>query len=105
MITIRQIKGVRQLIDAIGAGNSDPQAKGPVVVILKLWDGRIVTGSYYRGDEKPDVTGPEDIIWDNEKLNPFVEKVLRDGSGFITETGSDDTVCTLKWQIGSEPTG
>lgn len=96
---MQEISNKNMLIDAIGAGNSDPSARGPVVVSLNLWDGRRIEGAYYRGSEMPDVTAREDVIWDTGALRPFVEKLLAEDASFITETGSHDMVCTLQWTI------
>jgi hypothetical protein len=101
VIETQKIGNLASLIDAIGAGCSDPSAKGPVVVRLELWTGQIVTASYYQRDEDetPDIECLEQIIADNEVIRPFAEGLVIEGKSFVTETGSDDMVCTLRWEI------
>ncbi len=91
-------QSLEALIDRISAG-SDPKEKGPEVARITLWDGRIVTGSYYHGKKRPDMTVRTEIIWDDEKLKPLVHALLSTRKQFITSTGSHDTVCTLRWAI------
>ena len=99
MIT-RKINNQAELVDVIGVGSSDPKDPGSTVVELSLWNGLIVTSSYYRAEESElDVVSPADVIYDDEKLQLFVEKLLNEGRPIVTETGSHDMVCTLKWEI------
>lgn len=99
----KKILGLKNLIDAVGAGCYDPTAKGPVVVRLELWDDRVVTASYYRREEgeTPDIDCQDEIIWDDATIRPFAENLINEGKSFVTETGTSDTVCTLKWELQS----
>ncbi len=89
-----------QLIDAIGAGSPDPSTRGPVVRQINTWDGRTVIGSYHRCEKKElDISVRECIIIDDKLLLPFIQRLLDNGTPFITETGSHDMVCTLQWKF------
>jgi len=100
------LERVAQLIDAVGAGCFDPRDSGPVVVRCELWDGRVVIASYYRRQESEvadiDWYGG-DVITDDTVIRPFVEKLLESGTSFVTEVGSSDMVCTLKWELFAGP--
>jgi hypothetical protein len=89
------------LIDAIGAGNMDPSAPGPVVVRLHIWTGQFITASYYKyaEGEMGDLESSDDIIHDDEAIRPFAERLVHDGTSFTTITGSDDMVCSLRWEL------
>ena len=91
----------QRIIDAIGAGNHDRNLAGPTVVRINLMDGRVIRGNYHKCEEKDlDVVNHQsDVIWDDDALRPFVERLLSSGQSFVTETGSHDTVCTLQWTI------
>jgi len=93
------VSSVKELMDVIGAGNPDPRAKGPVVVKVKIWDGRIVRGSYYRGPENPHVISNKAVITDNNLLLQHVQVLLSKGSGFIVRSGQGYTAHVLKWTI------
>jgi len=90
-----------QLLDIVGASNPDPKARGPVVVEVRLWDGRIVSASYYNGPkfQKPDAESIYDIFYDVDPLVPLVDRLLQTGETFVTITGDDDMVCCLEWKI------
>ena len=92
---------IARVIDAVGAGCFDPHDRGPVVVQIKLWDGRTVEGAYHRCEESElNVVDHEgDLIWDDNALRPFVEKLIAEKTPFVTETGSDDMMCTIRWTI------
>ena len=98
-MTKRRVRSIAELVDAIGAG-CDPHDSGPVAVIIGMQDGRTITGSYHRlGGSTADVFSEEDILLDDSVLRPFVERLLDKGVPFVTETGEDDMVCTLRWEI------
>ena len=100
MSSVIQINDLAHLVDAVGTGGpDDPKASGLNVINLQLWDGRTVLGSYYNGDKKPDIISEFDIILDDYALELFIRRMLEEGLSFITETGEDDLVCTLKWEI------
>lgn len=103
-VEIHEIENKVQLLDMVAAGVSDSKAKGPVVVRATLWDGRIVEGSYHKGDkfQKPDAETIYDFFCDDEPLKPLVDRLLTDGESFVTVTGEDDMVCCLEWTISSE---
>ena len=90
------VANIATLIDAVAAGSMG-EAGNPAVEIT-LWDGRSVIGTY-DNEAFPDITSEFDFIDDDAKLRPFVEKLLADGASFVTQTGEDDAVCTLKWEI------
>jgi len=91
---------VAGLVDIIGAGNPDPSASGPVVVQATLMeDKRVVKGCYYKGPKTPDITSKFDVIMDDIALRKHVDALMKDGTSFITETGTSDMVCTLEWTI------
>lgn len=97
----KDISGIPMLIDLVGAGNPNPRDNGPTVVTGNLWDGRVVTATYYRGPkyQNPDAETREDVFWDDGVLRPLVEKMLEKGESFVTVTGTDDAVCCLEWAI------
>lgn len=93
------------LLDIVGASNPNSQARGPVVVTARLWDGRVVRATYYRDGPKyqhPDAEVKEDIFYKVAPLVPLVERLLATGESFVTVTGSSDTVCCLEWSIAAE---
>lgn len=90
-----------ELIDAISAGSSDPSDPGPVVVLIAMADGKVIKGSYSK--DAPDVSDSACVIRDDEAIRPFVERLLEKKTPFVTETGEDDEICTLKWEMSSEP--
>jgi len=91
---------VDALMDRIGAG-CNPHDEGPEVVRVVLWDLRVVVGTYFDcGPKELDVVDHNsDVIFDNRKLQPFVSRLLDKGMPFVTETGSHDMICTLRWTI------
>lgn len=92
---------MNELLEIIGASGPDPSDRGPVVVRVMLEDGRIIEARYYRCEESElDARTKYDVFFDVEPLIPFVEKLLSEGKSFVTETGTHDMVCTLKWTIG-----
>ncbi len=99
-----RIETKAQLLDLVGASGPDPSDRGPKVVYATLWDGRVVSASYYKGDkwQKPDAETDDDIFYDVEPLVPFVERMLEAGEPFVTITGTSDTVCALEWSIETE---
>lgn len=97
MKKIECLKGIPQLVDAIGTGCS-PDAKGPVVLKYKLWDGRIVTASYNRENKDADDHFDETVVFDEERLNVLAAKLLS-GESFVIDTGTDDQFCSLEWAI------
>ncbi|MDP1619824.1 MAG: hypothetical protein U0944_01520 [Candidatus Moranbacteria bacterium] len=93
------LKNIFQLIDAIGAGCS-PSDRGPVVLEYQLWDGRIVTASYNKGNKKPDAVFPEEVVFDHAGLLTLAEGLLN-GRSFVIDTSSGDTFCSLEWTIST----
>ncbi|MCX6784737.1 MAG: hypothetical protein NTV81_02255, partial [Candidatus Komeilibacteria bacterium] len=89
----------RRLIDIIAAGNPDDRSSGSVVALVRLWDGRVVRGSYYEGSKKADVETPEAIFIDSTPLHSFIEALLQSGTSFVVMMGSSDDTCCLEWTI------
>jgi hypothetical protein len=97
----RVARNMEVLFDIIAAG-CDPGDEGPVVVEVTLWDGRKIIGSYYRRenpDVYPVVQTRDEVIWSDEELRPLLKQLLEEGTTFVTDTGEDDYVCTLRWEI------
>ncbi len=92
---------VAQLLDIVGASNPNPDDPGPVVVQVRLWDGRKVIASYYDGPKyhDPDAKVREDLFYELDILVPLVDRLLETGESFVTFTGSHDMVCCLEWSI------
>jgi hypothetical protein len=89
-----------QLIDQVGCGaDFDTHTLRAITIIL--WDGRKVVGTYCTSEPgvRPDVKSDDDVIWDDGVLRPFIEKLLKEGASFVTETGESDTLCDLRWTI------
>ena len=101
------IENKAQLLDLIATGVINPKEKGPVVIEAKIWDERIVKGTFKTKTEKidgrecmvGDVETREDIFFDESPLIPFVDKMLSTRDTFFTVTGTHDTVCSLEWTI------
>lgn len=93
----KNISGLSKLIDAIAAGSFDPADPGPQVVEIHTDKGLVITGSYSRA--QPDITSLFDIIAEDNDLRPLVEKLIGEGKSFVTQTGEDDSVCTLIWEV------
>jgi len=98
-----EIAGRAHLIGLVAASLTDPKDRGPKVVEATLWDGRIVSATYYRGPKfrSPDAESRHEIFYDMGPIIPLVDKLLEDGESFVTVTGSHDTVCSLEWSIDS----
>lgn len=60
-------------------------------------NGRIVSGAYTK--ETPNITSRTDVIDDIAALQLLAEALTAQGTPFVTQTGSHDMVCTLKWSI------
>ncbi|MBU1179953.1 hypothetical protein KJ885_03345 [Patescibacteria group bacterium] len=91
---------LKKLLDIVGASNINPSDRGPVVVRVNLSDGRVIKATYHNCKmQEIDVSSPYDIFLETEPLVPFVKELLSKGKSFITDTGSHDMVCTLKWTI------
>jgi len=98
MKTQHTVRTIPELIDAISAGSNDPTEKGPEVVLIMLEStGQIVAGTY--SQETPQAICLEDTLLDDDALRPLVYALVVQSTPFVTQTGSDDTVCTLKWTI------
>jgi len=95
------IRNIPHLLDLVGASGPNPSYRGPKVVEATLWDGRKVSASYYKGPKEtnPDARSRFDIFYDVEPLRPLVKHLLESGESFVTDTGSDDMVCTLEWSM------
>jgi len=91
---------IAKIADAIGAG-CDSQDKEETPVTIKIPGDRTIRGSYYRCKESEiDIADHKsDVIWDTEELQKFVSRLMESGMPFVTETGNDDMVCTLRWTI------
>lgn len=76
-----------------------PSLDGPILVRILLWDGRVVTASYYQGERSPDALSLEGGFRKSDELELLINRLLEEGTPFVTETGSDDQVCTLEWTI------
>ncbi|MEA1925790.1 MAG: hypothetical protein U9M90_00895 [Patescibacteria group bacterium] len=96
-IEIHQAGNMTELLDVIAAG-TDPYVLGPEAVRIEYQD-YIIRGMHYFGNENPDTVCNLDYLVDMDQLRPLVEKLLRDKTSFITETGTHDMVCTLVWMI------
>jgi hypothetical protein len=72
---------------------------------IRLWDQRIVTARLHSCDVLDvDVSTTENLFLNSSPLRPFMDRMLRDGVSFTTETAQDISPCTLHWTIqGSEP--
>ncbi len=92
-----KIESLQGLICAVGAGCSKMN-KSSVVGEYLLWDKRIAVASRYSGEKKPDITFSEDVVFNDEALRPFVEKLLR-GESIISQMGKGENVCILEWSI------
>ncbi len=97
-MTKYRVENMTELVDAIAAGNTDGESRGLVAVRIDLWDGREIIGSI-EPDYIPSITSEFDFIADDEALRPFVETLVTEGKSFATQTGEDDAVCTLLWEI------
>jgi hypothetical protein len=93
---------IEELLDAIGAGVSDPSYSGKDPVAITLWDGRRVVANFHQCDESElDARTICDVFLDITELRPLVDRLLSEGKSFITETGEDDMLCTLIWTIAA----
>ncbi len=100
MKTEHQATNIDQLLDMIGAGVLDPSSTGKNVVTISLWDGRTIYGNYHRCEQDElDAETNHDMFMDTTPLVPLVQKLLDESTPFITETGTSDMVCTLRWTI------
>lgn len=97
---MKHVANIDELIDFVGVGNSNPQATGPVVLEISLWDGRIVRASYCKGSyEDADIETSAAIIRDDNKLRPLVGKLLDELRSFTILSGRGDDTCFLEWTI------
>ena len=94
-------KLLARITDAVSAG-VHPKAQGPVVIRIKLPGGKEIHGSYYHAasEQELDVVNHKSaILCDDQTVEFFVRCLRYHGRPFVTETGSDDQVCTLRWTI------
>lgn len=98
--TERRAANIEELLDAIGAGVFCPNYLGKDPVVVTLWDGRRVVANYHR-EEKPEIDAwtTYDVFLNVTELRPLVDGLLSDSKSFITETGDDNSRCTLIWTI------
>ncbi len=90
---------VRQLLDLV-AGGFNPYDDGPVILQVRLWDDRVVVGTYCYDSDAPDLSTQEDVIEDYDSLGLLLEDLLGGKRGrFVTTTGTGDMVCTLCWTL------
>jgi hypothetical protein len=100
----REARSKAQLLDIVGASNPNPSHPGPVVVAVRLWDGRLVRASYYGNGPKymtPDAETRSGIFFDIAPLVPLVERLLESGESFVTVTGTHDDVYCLEWSMAN----
>jgi hypothetical protein len=97
MITQHLIDNLPKLIEAISRASCDPKEKGPVAVMMLFPNGRIVYGTYSK--DAPNITSPNDVLNDLKVLEPLVESLIRNATPFVSQKGSGDLVCTLRWTI------
>lgn len=87
------------------AGGYNPYDDGPVVIRVGVWDGRVVVGTYYDGQDKPDLYTDESVIEDFDSLGMFLEDLLGGRrEHFVTTTGRGDMVCVLCWTLEQKET-
>lgn len=98
MATIRTIENLSALIKAISTARPEPGVNDDPCFILDLWDGRQVTASFVKENGPIDISVRELVIKEN-KLSPYVKKLLEGGKSFVTSTGNHDEVCALVWKI------
>ena len=78
----------------------NPKHHDDVVAQIVVWDGRVVRGEYYKGDQTPDITAGFLSV----SLFPFVQELFNNkGTPFIIRLGTDDEVRTIKWTIHDGP--
>lgn len=65
--------------------------------MIMIASGQIVTGSYSR--EEPKITSMTDVLKNNSELQELVNELIVTGTPFVSETGTGDLVCRLKWEI------
>lgn len=96
-----RIKNMAHLIELIGAGVMNPKDPGPTPIVAELWTGDFITATYYnlKPNEKPDIRSHLDIILDDPAIQRHAERLMKDGTPFVTDTGSSDMVCTLRWEM------
>ncbi len=91
------------LIEWVLAPGNDPVQSGPDVGYGVLWDSRRVIVSY-QGDQQ--VVLGENIIKYSDDPNAYIEAVrlnvvqlLETGQSFVTQVGSGDQLCRLRWTV------
>jgi lysophospholipase L1-like esterase len=88
------------LLDGVAGGSQDPSEKGPDVVIITLgWNDQTITGSYAKADAEINLRTDNDLFWETEELKPLLQALVDNGTPFVTQTGTGDSVCTLVWTI------
>lgn len=87
------------VVQAVGDGNQRPEYSGENVVEVTLWDGRKVVANYHEGQGKIDAKSSYDFFLNDLPLESLVERLINEGTPFITQTGEDDLVCILQWTI------
>ena len=92
-----KIWGLHGLICVVGAGCSRMH-KGSAVGKYELWNGGMAVASRYTGEKTPDVIFPEKVVFDDDALRPFVERLLR-GESIVVQMGTGDSLCILEWNI------
>jgi len=94
---------LEQLLAIVAGGNPDPHERGPVVLVINVWDGRTIVADYYHHSgpkyQNPDERTNYEYFPDPNQLRGLVERLLATGKSFVTQTGDDDMVCTLQWCI------
>jgi hypothetical protein len=91
-----------ELIDIIGAGNPDVTCTGPVVIQVKLWDGRAIEAVY---GSKPgellcgDIETTDEVVMDDVLIGKYIDRLMTKGEHFFVVTGSSDTTCSLEWRL------
>lgn len=88
-----------ELLDIVGAGNPDPTNNREVIAFVTLWDGRKITASYPLTKRIPDVETNDPVIYENNVLRPFVDRLLNEEVPIVIKTGTDENECTLVWQF------
>ena len=89
-----------ELLYAIGACIPDSENQNFHAVTIVLWDYRVVVANYYECSElEVDVKTSDFIFTDCKPLIPFVDNLLKNENSFVTETGTHNMTCTLKWSI------
>jgi len=77
------VSNIQELIRVIGANSS----KEGTSVEIKIWDGRVVRGSNYKGSKRPEIVSVGTTRIDSNLLWSHVNSFLKTGESFIINNG------------------